>query len=480
MFFKTVDPAQAADAGAQLQNVIRFRESLIVGKAILFREFESTDAWEKMLRNCFYQHVLDIAHAPSAEPGGPSGRSPQPARSILTSADSPDAAAAGDQVAALARSLEPAFENGDLSEITGALNDEREAAFWAVRGVLLSAALVSASGTSATALPIHELNTLYRYRDRLRATSHELFVLFRSILADGFDAKPGWYWFRDYEVEEVEGRLISTALFGDDTEARAGSFEILRRAQVAIFARVRDQFLERSLREIPSNLRDAAWAYLVDTSTPEDLRLLREWTGGTWLESRVQWLQAWVETGRDLDHFLRKAPDPQLIPEPMKESIGASITRLSDESLRALQSMSVFYLSDVAAAELESRGSPISGYKPRPGARHRPGALPLASFGGLAMTGLEESDTDDEERYERLSRGNNDTLRGTLDWYKADGATSYRLLAERGEIARDVVRGDLLNGFRRVRDESYQQVERMIGPERAARNDQEFKDLHGS
>ena len=479
MFFKTVDPAQAADAGAQLQNVIRFRESLIEGKAILFKEFENADAWEKMLRNCLYQHVLDTAYAPSAAPEGPSGRATQPAKSTSTRADSPDAAAAGDQVATLARFLEPAFETGDLSEVTGALNDEREAAFLAVRSVLLSAALVAASGTSATALPIHELNTLYRYRGRLRATSHELSVLLRSILADDLDLKPGWYWFRDYEVEEVEGILISTALFGDDTEARARSFDILRRAQVAISTRVRNEFLERSLREIPSNLRDAAWAYLVDTSAPEDLKLLREWAGGTWLESRVQWLEAWMETGRDLDHFLGKVPDPQLIPEPMRESISASITRLSEESLRALQSMSVFRLSDAAAAALESRGSPISSYKPPPGARRRPGALSLASFGALAMTGLEESDTDDEERYERLSRENNESLRRTLVWYETDGAVSYRLLVERGEIARTVVRVDLLNGFRRIYDESYQQLDQRIGAQQASRHDHEFKDLHG-
>jgi hypothetical protein len=44
MFFKAVEPAQIADAGAQLQYVINFRESLIASKAILFKEFESVDA----------------------------------------------------------------------------------------------------------------------------------------------------------------------------------------------------------------------------------------------------------------------------------------------------------------------------------------------------------------------------------------------------------------------------------------------------
>lgn len=135
MFFKAVEPAQTADAGEQLQNVIKFRESLTASKAIFFKEFEDVDDWEKKLRSYLYQHFFDIAGAPSAAPEGPSGRATQPTKSTATRADSPDAAAAGDQVATLARSLEPAFETGDLSEITGALNDEREAAFLAVRSV---------------------------------------------------------------------------------------------------------------------------------------------------------------------------------------------------------------------------------------------------------------------------------------------------------------------------------------------------------
>src|ERR1017187_10116957 len=468
MFFKTVDPAQAADAGAQLQNVIRFRESLIEGKAILFKEFENADAWEKMLRNCLYQHVLDTAYAPSAAPEGPSGRATQPAKSTSTRADSPDAAAAGDQVATLARFLEPAFETGDLSEVTGALNDEREAAFLAVRSVLLSAALVAASGTSATALPIHELNTLYRYRGRLRATSHELSVLLRSILADDLDLKPGWYWFRDYEVEEVEGILISTALFGDDTEARARSFDILRRAQVAISTRVRNEFLERSLREIPSNLRDAAWAYLVDTSAPEDLKLLRDWATGTWLEPRVQWLQAWTDAGRDLDNFLPRVPDPQLIPEPMKQSMRASISLLADESLRAIISLPVFDLSEAAAAELASRKAPVDKDRRPPGMRLVGRSLASSLLAAARVPGSEAGDPD-EERYERLPGENSDTLRASLDWYTPDGWTSYQLLVERGEISREVVRKDLADRFQRIHDDSFQRRASKVGAEAAAR-----------
>src|SRR6202011_1182822 len=124
------------------------------------------------------------------------------------------------------------------------------------------------------------------------------------ILADNFDVTPGWYWFRHYEVEKVVVRLIMLALFGDDTQASVRSFEILRRAQVSVFTKVRHEVLERRLREISSSLQEATWSYLVDVATAEDLDLLGTWASGTWLESRIEWLKRWVASGRNLDAFL--------------------------------------------------------------------------------------------------------------------------------------------------------------------------------
>src|ERR1035438_7224554 len=60
MYFKKVEPAQMADAGAELQRVIAFRSSLIEGKEILFSEFANTPDWEKALRNALIRYLLDM------------------------------------------------------------------------------------------------------------------------------------------------------------------------------------------------------------------------------------------------------------------------------------------------------------------------------------------------------------------------------------------------------------------------------------
>jgi hypothetical protein len=288
-------------------------------------------------------------------------------------------------------------------------------------------------------------------------------------------------------------RLVVIALFDDETRARATSFEILRWAQVPIFAEVRPEVLKRRLQEVPSDLHDMAWAYLVDVTRSEDLKTLQEWAPGTWLESRVQWLTAWMEAGRHLNAFLPKAPDPQLIPEPMKQAIRDGMSQLSDASLEALRSMPLLGLSEAALTELRRRGIPVSENESAPDTlrntlllsalQHR-GALRLregvhriskvaiddASFLGTA---LETTETD-EDRYERLSREDNASLRDSLDWYDLNGPPSYRLLVERGEITRDVAREDLSNKFQRLHDESYQRMEMSSGAEVAAKLQEGF------
>ncbi|MGO9094598.1 MAG: DUF4062 domain-containing protein [Bryobacteraceae bacterium] len=472
MFFRTVEVAQIADAGTQLQRVIDFRESLIAGKKVLFKEFEDVDGWEKVLRKCLFRHVLDIARTRSGTPEGPAEQPAPTSKTIPMEADASGARMAGRQLAELTHSLIPAFETGDLRDIAAAIGDPREVTFLAVRSLLFSAALVAVSESSDTPLPVHELNTLYRHRDRLLATDNELYILLRTVLADSFDVKPGWYWFRNHEPPATTGALVAIALLDNEATARARSFEILRHAQVPVSPSVRDPVLVRGLMEIPSNVRDAAWAYLVDVIKPEDLDAVRESADGTWLEPRLDWLLAWTESNRNLDRFLPHIPDPQLIPDQMKQSILAGISDLADASLEALKSMPVPGLSEAAVAELRARGTLGEGGRTPTVRRH--GLTLASSFRGFLGSSSEAGATDEDE-YDRLSRENTDSIRNSLDWYQLAGPAAYQLLVERGEIAKEIARKDLTERFQRIRDESHERLEEALGTEIAGIQRQAFE-----
>lgn len=457
MFFKDVEAAQIADAGEQLKKVITFRDSLVTSKAVLFKNFSSVDEWEKLLRKCLFEHVFSIADIRRGSQEGPTESVASAVQTRVTGTSTQGIIAAGGQIEDLAKFLSPAFETGRVGSITTAITHPNEIAFWAVRATLLSAALVEASGTSTTLLPTHELNTLYRNRSELRATEEELRILFKTILAEHNDTKPGWFWFREEDYKLVINRLIVTAVFEHDMLARSTAFEVLRQATVSLFDYVRDDIVVEALREISVDLREAVWAYLVDIVTLEDIDLLRESIEGAWFESRLDWLQAWLRTSRTIDKFLSGMPDPQLLPAPMKRLITSSISGLSNETVVALWSMPVSELREAAKEEMHKRRISI----PEGGVDSK-GLLAGPALSSL-MSGSSRTNKEEQERLLRLSREDNDALREALTWYDIDGATRYRLLVQRGEIPREVVRRDVSNSFQRIRKASLEQLKEKRG-----------------
>ncbi len=434
IFFKEVEQSRVADPGPQLQRVLAFRESLAAGRALLFREFASVDAWERTLRNCLLRHVLDVAKPTSNGPEGPGEKKAAAADGVTQTAG---ASAGGRQIAELAQALAPSFESGDIHKVATALNDSDQLAFLAVRSLLLSAALVDISGTDSSPLPVHELNTLYRYRSRLDATFSEAQILLKSLLGDAQNLRPGWFWFKDDDVEEATLRLAVIAVSGNDTPSRARSFDILRHAHSSIFE-VQDRFLQPSLQKMPADLYDAAWAHIVEVATAEDLDLLRRWAPGTWFEARVPWLEAWVDSGGKLDAFLAKHPDASLMPEPLCRRTLVQIPDLTDDALRFLQSTSVPRLGDAAKAELVSREVVTVGEQARDGGQ----------FGTLAASlgSVFPYDESHRQRYEQLRQTDVESVKRSLDWYNVEGSEAYQVLAERDDISRETVRQDLLSG----------------------------------
>jgi len=295
----------------------------------------------------------------------------------------------------------------------------------------------------------------------------------------------GGFGSKNNDVDKTTQKLIWLAGFAESPAAREKSFEILRLARVPIPEYARDPLLKSVLPKVPLQLRDAAWAYLVDVATTEDVRVLRESAHGTWLESRLDWLEAWLGTGRSLGKFLQKVPDPQLIPEPMRRSIIAGIDQLPAVSLDALWSMPVPALQDAAAKELRSRGLPVGEVRRvTPGPMRvappsaslglgqftqLPGPAPSVSAGGSTGT--------DEARYERLGQTGNADLTGSLNWYNLDGPPSYRLLVERGHIPREVVHRDLSEQFKRIHEESDEQLRRVSGETIVAKIREDWAEL---
>jgi Domain of unknown function (DUF4062) len=334
MYFKKVDPEQLADPGAELQRVIDFKKSLIEGKQILFSEFQGLTEWDKVLRDALSGHLLDLinmerSRAPDAPPK-PSGAPPIVAP--VAGPSTAGAAGAAAQLEEFSGVLTPLRETGSFSAFTKTLPSRDTYQFWAVRSLLLSAGLISESCGWETPIPVHEVNTLYRFRTRVRAADTENSVLLATILADGANVKPGWFWFKDFSPVGVATLLAIEAVLGNDADSRRKSFEMLRRAKTPL--RGSDgASLVPGLKWAEPEVQEAAWAYLVDVALAADLDVLLGSEPASWLEPRIEWLRVWIEDQRQLDVFLPRSLDFQLMPEPMKQQIVERIPLLSTMSL---------------------------------------------------------------------------------------------------------------------------------------------------
>jgi hypothetical protein len=467
MFFKKVDPSQAADPGSQLQRVIAFRESLASGRAVLFKEFDSLDAWEKMLRTYLWRHVLSVVGPQSSAPEQPSLRI-EPASEQLPAVQE-KSTPAGYQIALMAESLKPSFEKGDISAIAAELGNDAEMAFLGVRMYLLSAALVETSGTSLTPLAVHELNTLYRYRRRLEPAPKERRMLFRTLVGDSSDTKPGWHFFGDEKEIMTVGRLIYIILFETDVDARRQAFQVLRVSRLSLFDSVKDEYTITALQNIPISLMDDAWAYLVDVIEPSDLSVLKPADPTAWFASRLQWLEDWTAADGDYDKFLASAPDPQLLTTPQKEHLLSTVEKLSEGSLNTIKVWPIHDLSRAAIKELERRGAAIT-EEDRLRLLENPQSLLLEAIAAkfAPSKSMETKSTEtDEELYARLSNEDIAAMH-SIDWYTLEDAFRYRILLERGLISRDLARKDITEAFQRVHRESDELRTRVFGEEQAA------------
>ena len=188
------------------------------------------------------------------------------------------------QLSAFAQSLSPAFASGDIHKVTAAMGGTEAATFMAVRGLLLSAALVAASGSSASLLPTHELNTLFRYREQLKATDEELYLILQALLADAADVNPGWYWLAAVPPEDLVIWIIRAISFDANSVARIAGVRVLRDGRISIPQPQRSISLSESCQASPTIPRPMFGLTL--------LKLRPTTTSGSCLQSRRD--RSWV------------------------------------------------------------------------------------------------------------------------------------------------------------------------------------------
>ena len=118
----------------------------------------------------------ESAVAPVVQTGGKSNDKPQ----LMT------------QISEPLRIIEACLAKGDTSFFEQ--GTEALAPFHVARVHLLAMTL-AATHSSEEPLTNHQVNYLYKHGDDLKLTPHEAILLWKTVVTDSLDSKPGWKWF---------------------------------------------------------------------------------------------------------------------------------------------------------------------------------------------------------------------------------------------------------------------------------------------
>src|SRR5260370_25514123 len=81
-------------------------------------------------------------------------------------------------------------------------------------------------------LGTHEVNILYKHRERLWAAALEYSLLFRTLLSDESDVVPGWFWFDELKSEGLTFMLLELATNDPSVGLRARAVRIMQSANI--------------------------------------------------------------------------------------------------------------------------------------------------------------------------------------------------------------------------------------------------------
>jgi hypothetical protein len=235
LVFKDVDPAKLHDPGEQLKKVVEFRSAQETRQEVLFKNVRDANDWRDKLQSWLLHHVLGLTTLANTGEQRPTGVVPafQPpdAPSITGVEEGGARPTIPRQLVALSNLLGQSLQSG--ATVFSATPDSPMQEFEVARLFLLSSTLMSHRYTREV-LGTHEINLLYKHRERLEPTYEEKLQLLRAIVEGTDGTKPGWFWFGDMVEETVPGALFGLVEGDGSEDVRAGALDLLRKAGIRI------------------------------------------------------------------------------------------------------------------------------------------------------------------------------------------------------------------------------------------------------
>ena len=220
LFFKTIDEESVKDPGDQLKKVLKFKKEQTELKDLLFKEFGDSKKWDELI----YDYLLDYVLKQSASE---SQIEIQEQSVILDS--SKGVKETEEAKSDIKKVVYPPALINLFDQVSLKLKEEKQISFnfWDRTRLFLQSSAWFSEIHLGEIFGIHELNLIYTQRNNWEISESERLFIAHSFIGYFSNNRPGWFWLRDMNEEEVNN-LLKWLLVNDlNVFVRRGAINLL-------------------------------------------------------------------------------------------------------------------------------------------------------------------------------------------------------------------------------------------------------------
>jgi hypothetical protein len=474
LMLRKIDDGHLSDPGPQLRKVMQFRKRLVKKKECFFREFVNPEDLERQLRNYLTKYLLSFSRQVRPEPSqattSPRSASEGDAPGAMVT-ESMAGIADSDPVRQIAESLQAVALKaaGKIAETSA--EAEYPPMFHDARSLLHIYSRLSDEYTHDV-LGNHEVNLLYRTREKLNLAFGEMKLLLRTTISNEF--APGWYWLRDRPEQVIEGFVCYLAAKDKSELVRGKAMSLLRRGRVSLQSKFtkETELLHQFLTDDSKYIRNEGLEYAQELGGPEILKLLKEMGSHGDLFSQEEFNVAMAKI------LIRNDPSEAVqyvistfekMPKELSGDLSTFLSSVNDEQLLGFVNHQTETFAAFAITELIRRGKASIDYC-REKAKNGPYEVRVIAFQEMIRQGVAPNPGEIREGLDRsgfLGRFGEDrretllqlfrtypakALESEIDSLSVDAPIAYQVMAEiHFDAFGDRLRSDLDSTFESYR-----------------------------
>jgi len=492
LVFKVPGHGMLNDPGSELTKVLEFRKKQEALRQVLFKEVANSEEWRADLYDWLLEHVLEIARSASDAADRPPT---EPLAGINTAAPlALKDAVVGEQyvpvipkqLAALSEAVSRVILSGNL-EFEPA-NQRLLAEFEVARLYLLSATWMAGRYTFDF-LGTHEMNLLYKSRRLLDVTVAEQRQLLRTVLHASSNVVPGWFWLRDSFSAGTSDTLLFIASHDPDATLRARALEQLTSAQIHI---PENSWAFLPLSDDSDEVAVEAFKYLGSTGSERALDLIEKHLSedqGPLAHAAAMDAKLLITIRTDSARaFSELISSGQYLSAELLHLFSEVIATVGTEDLVKAVETRGDEVKELSAVELARRGDfPLDlalSLRDDPSIDVKQIALQVIvnNKGSRELDKLREAAPRDAlallsgrkdldinliafNYFRTFERG---ALLDLVGWLNVDGPVAYKVLAlDHFDSVSDMVRSDLADGFKRIKETYIERLKSELGADPA-------------